>query len=471
MSFLPWGPWRPDVAGPNKGYCETAQGVVPQATSRGFGYGPFPALVTGTGAEALSGAPRGAIALQKTDGSWQVYAATAAKIEVLDSSYQWSDVETGRTVTSGDDVSFVHFGSSLYNTDTTSGLKAYNVQAPAGNNAVSGAPANVRSIFSASNIMFALDCDSNNRRMRSSARGEPTTWVGSGADGKTFEDGGALIAGRDLGNGRAIVCQDRCLRLITFGAGPALYSISKIADGIGLAAQRNLVTYDATAWGWDKEGPWQYDGAVTRIGAEKVTRWARDTIGAANFKDLQGVVDPSRFLVIWRIDSATCIAYNYLAKEWSVLPIACAALVRFATPGVTIDSLSGTIDSLTSIIDNPEWAGSAPVLGALDTSYKTAFFSGANMAALIESAHVTDDSEPLVRWAKPESDATASTLAIGRGTQLGGALAWQAAVTKRADGWTQQRARARVMAFRETIAAGAAWTFANGVEVGGGPQQ
>ncbi len=51
----------------------------------------------------------------------------------MDATYQWTDIETGRTVTGGDDVSFLHFGSYLLNTDTTDGFKAYvrsgNVQA------------------------------------------------------------------------------------------------------------------------------------------------------------------------------------------------------------------------------------------------------------------------------------------------------------------------------------------------------
>lgn len=472
MTFQPWGSWRPDAGGPDKPHCETAQGVIPILTAKKFGYGPFPSLVTATGAEALSGSPRGVISVQLFAGTWSVIAATASTIELQDSSFQWSDIETGRTVTAGYDVSFAHFGNSLYNADTTSGLKAYNVETPAGNNAVAGAPSAVASIFSCSNVLFALNVASNNRRMQSSSRGDPTTWVGGGADGKTFEDGGALIAGRDLQNGRAIVCQERCLRLVQFGVGPALYAVSKIADGIGLVKERNLVTYDATAWGWDREGPWEYTagGAPIRIGAEKIARWAAANIGASNYGNLQGVVDPSRYVVLWRIDSSTVIAYNYLIKEWSILPFASAWLTRLATPGVTIDNLSGTIDSLTVVIDNPLWAGSAPALGALDTANKFATFSGSNMAALLESCRVTDDSEALLKWVKPDSDAS-STLTVGTSAASTATTTWGAAKSKGAHGWTEQRARARLYQFRETFASGLAWTYANGVEIGGGPKQ
>src|SRR6478736_180586 len=157
-----WGAWRPDSPGPNGGFAATADSVLPITMGDGRGqqaiaYGPFPQLVTPSGATALSGAPRGNISLTLDDGTYAVYFATSSTIEQLTSSYTFSAIDTGRSVTSGDDVSFAHFGSFLLNTDTTDGFKAYNVQTPAGNNTVSGAPT-ARFIFSCNNVVFALDC-------------------------------------------------------------------------------------------------------------------------------------------------------------------------------------------------------------------------------------------------------------------------------------------------------------------------
>lgn len=468
----PWGPWRPDVGGPDKPFCETAQGVIPQAAGAGVGYGPFPQLITATGAEALSGAPRGGIALQKFGGDWAVFFATATTIEALDGSFQWSDVETGRNTTASDDVAFLHYGSFLLNTDTTEGFKAYNVESPSGNNAVSGAPA-ARALASCQNVVFAFDCNGNNRRMQSSRQGDYTSWQGGGADGKTFEDGGAIIGGRDLQNGAMIVCQESAIRLVTFGVGPTLYGISKIADQRGCVADRTLVTFDGSAFWWDTDGPWQFSMGQKPmpIGAEKVNRWFENNIGPSNYQNLQGTVDPSRSLVIWRVDATYAVAYNWLIREWSVLPMATSALTRLATPAVAINSVSSTIDSVTLAINARFWQGGATGLGALDSSYKFATFSGTPMAGLIQSAEVSADSEPLIKWVKPVSDASSSTLAVGTGASLGAGVSFAAGVAKGSHGWTQQRARARVLAFRESIPAGASWSYSNGVEIGGGPKQ
>jgi hypothetical protein len=469
----PWGPWRPDVGGPDKPFCETAQGVVPQAAGTGMGYGPFPRLITATGAEALSGEPRGAIALQKFGGDWTVFAATGTTIEVLDGSFQWSDVETGRNVTATDDVALLHYGSYLLNSDTTDGFKAYNVESPGTNDAVSGAPA-ARALASCQNVVFAFDCNGNNRRMQSSRQGDYTAWKGGGADGKTFEDGGALIGGRDLQNGAMIVCQESAIRLVTFGVGPTLYGISKIADQRGCVADRTLTAFDGSAFWWDTDGPWQFDkrqGALIPIGAEKINRWADLNIGPSNYQYLQGTVDPARSLVIWRVNSTYALAYNWLIKEWSVIPMATSILTRLATPAVSIDSVSATIDSTALAINARFWQGGATGLGALDTSYKFATFSGTPMAATIKSSQVSADSEPLIKWVKPVSDAANSTLAVGTGASLGGGVTFAAGVAKGSTGWTQQRARARVLQFEENISAGTSWSYSNGVDVGGGPKQ
>lgn len=470
--LIPWGPWRPDVGGPGKPFCDVAQGVVPQAAANGVGYGPFPQLITATGAEALSGAPRGGVSVQKADGTWIYIAATAAKIEKLSSSYQWDDIETGRSVTTGYDVSFAQYGSVLLNTDSTSGLKAYDIETPAGNNAVSGAPSSASFVFTCDNVVFVGNAGGNNRRIQSSARGDYTNWLTQGADGKTFEDGGALIGGRNLENGLAFLAQERALRLIRFGAGPGLYAITKLAGERGCVHDRTLVASDGRAFWWDRDGPWNYsvaDGPPVPIGSEKINRWAEENIGPANYELLQGMIDPARNLVLWRVDSTYALAYNWLIQEWSVIPVASSFLAQIATAGVTINDLSGTIDSLSSIINNREWAGSAPVLGGLDTSYKFATFTGSNMAVLMQSAIQSGEREEVIRWARPVSDA-ASTLAVGTTPSLATGLTWNTAASKGSHGWTQQRVRGRNVAFMETIAAGTSWTFTNGVELGGGPK-
>lgn len=459
-----FGPWRPDVGGPGSGMAQVAEGVIPQAGASGLGYGPFPQLVVASGAASLSGEPRGGIAIQQFDNTWVQYFATDSTIEELQTDYSWSVIEAGRTVQPGDDVIFCHFGRYLLNTDLLDGMKAYDVESGGTNDAIAAAPV-ARFIFTCSNAVFALDCDGNNRRIQSSDIGSHTVWEGGAAEGKTFEDGGALICGSDLKNGAAIVMQERCLRLIQFGSGAGVYSITKIADGRGCVGARTLASFDGIAFWWDTDGPWMYSsGGLEPIGAEKLNRWAKETIGQENYKNLQAAIDPARSLVLWRIDGSIVLVYNWLLKEWSTLPVLSGALSRLATAAISIDSVSDPIDGVDDPIDSPIWAGSAPQLGALDTNFRFATFAGPNMAATLETCENATGLTGLITWVTPVDDAALGTLQVGVTDSLSASVNWKAGQSKVTSGRVPARARGKIAAYRRNILAGDDWSFANGVD-------
>jgi len=470
-----FGAWRPDAAAANSGYAKVADGVVPKIVGQQIGYAPMARLVTASGAEALGGPPRGVHSAQKNDNSWLTFAATETTIEVVDSTYQWTDVETGRSLAADADVSFSAFGAYLLNTDVTNGFKAYNFEVPAGNNAVSGAPA-AASVFICNNVVFALGVSTNPRRFQSSGIGDHTAWSSKGADGKTFEDGETLIGSRDLKNGAAIMAQERALRLVQFGTGQGLYSITKIADGRGCVADRTLVGLDGIAFWWDTNGPWKYElgGRPIPIGKGKINEWALTNIGAGNYKNLQGIADPERNLVFWRIDDSRTLVYDVTLDEFTTVPLASSALLRLATPGVTIDNLGGTIDEMSGTIDNRLLAGGALLLGALDMEGKFATFTGESMPATIEGALRNSPITGIVGRATPIDDAPDGTLQIGVTDSIDTAIQWKPGAAKTSSGRTALRARGMNMAFRRNVTAGANWTYILGVDhilpSGGGPR-
>lgn len=460
-----WGPYRPDVGGPNSGIAKQANNVLPQAAGNGIGYGPMPALITATGAEALSGAPRGIISIQKASGTYAVFAATASRIETLDSAYQWTDVETGRTVTSGDDVSFCYFGKYLLNSDTTDGFKAYDVEVGGANSAVSGAPA-ARALFSCNNVVFALGTSANNRRMQSSAIGDHTNWTTNGADGKTFEDGGTLIGGRDLKNGAAVIFQENAIRLVQFGGGAALYTIQKLADGRGAVSDRSIVSFDGMAFYVATDGFYKYTlgGGNEPIGAEKVNRWLATQVAASGYEGIQGALDPFQKIVWWRLTANLLIGYDWQLNEFITSSVQTSALTRIATPGVTLDSLTTLyLDSMTEALDSRFYMGGVPLFGALDSTYKFATFAGSPLEASLQTNDIALPESQLVSWCSPDSDATSSTIALGVSDSRSTTLTFKTPASRRTSGRVPLRGRGKVIGFRETIPAGASWNYSNGV--------
>lgn len=462
---MPYGEWRPDVGGPNSGFAKVADGVLPQAGPNGIGYGPLAALVTATGAEALSGAPRGIVTAFKADGSYAVIAATATTIELMDSAYQWSDVETGRTVTSGDDVSFAQFGKYIINTDTTSGMKAYDVDGGGANSAVSAGPA-ARCVFTCNNVVFAGGTSSAPRRLASSAIGDHTNWTTGGADGKTFEDGGAIVGGRDLKNGAAVLFQETAMRLIQFGGGAALYTIAKVADGRGAVSDRAIVAFDGMVFYLATDGFYKFTlgGGNEPIGAEKFNRWLSTQITSADYENVIGAVDPYQKVVWFRLNSSLLLGYDWQLNVAFTAQFATSTLSRLAVSAVTIDSLSGTIDALDVTMDSQLWAGGGLLFGALDSSYKFATFSGSSKAATLQTCDMVLPNAAMANWCTPDSDAPNSTIALGVADNRHTSLTWKTAASKNTSGRVGLRGRGKVFGFKEVIPAAEDWSYANGIE-------
>ncbi len=467
--MIPFGPFRPDAASPNSGFATTAENVQPKMSGQKMGYGPFPALVQALGAEALASDPRGDISLVKFDGTYEVYFATATTIEQMDSSFQFTSIATGLNVTAGDDMSFCHFGSYLLNTNTTDGFHAYNVETPAGNNTVSGAPSG-RFVFSANNVVIVLDCDGNNRRMQTSGVGDHTAWDSKGADGKTFEDGGALVGGADLQNGAAVLFQDNAVRLMQFGGAPggALYRINKIADGLGAVSARGIVPFNGRVFFLSSRGFYDYalGGQPRPIGSEKVNQWFLEQIATDQLRSVQGWIDPESNVVGWRYDDENNICYDWELGEWFTLNVETASISRIATAGYTVDGPYGLIlvDDNSTPVDDRLYQGGQPVLAALDSDRKYATFSGTPLQAILETSEITSLKHQRVTGMVAIVDTTAALIQLGTKQRLQDSFTWGTAVTMDADGFAPVDEAGKVYAGRMTIPAGTLWTDAEGFD-------
>lgn len=466
--MIPFGPWRPDAASPNSGFATQVDNAQPKMAGQKLGYGPFPALVQALGAEALPSDPRGQISLVKFDGTWEVFFATATTIEQMDSSFQFTSVATGLNVTAGDDMSFCHFGSYLLNSNTTDGMHAYNVESPAGNNAVSGAPS-ARFVFTANNVVIALDCDGNNRRMQTSGVGDHTAWDSKGADGKTFEDGGALIGGADLQNGAAVLFQDNAIRLMQFGGAPggALYRISKVADGLGSVGARSIVPFNGRVFFLSPRGFYDYvlGGQPRAIGSEKVNQWFLDQIATTELINVQGWIDPEANIVGWLFDDR-CICFDWGVEEWFTLTVEAEMISRIATAGYTVDGPYADIlvDDNPTPVDDRLYQGGQPVLAALDPDLKYATFSGTPMAATLETSEITNLKHQRVTGVQAIVDTADAQIQLGYKQRLQDTFTYGSAVTMDVDGFAPVDEAGKVYALKMTIPAGTLWTNAEGFD-------
>jgi hypothetical protein len=469
--MIPWGEWRP-YAGPNSGFAEIAAGVIPQHAEGGIGYGPMPGLevpVDGT-PTALPAAPRGSLAVRLFDGSYKQYFATASNIYVMTSAYGWTSIDSGRTVTDGYDVSMAHFGSYLLNTDTTDGFKAYNVETPAGNNAVSGAPA-AAYIFVCNNVIFALNCDGNNRRFKSSGIGDHTAWKTKGANGKTLEDGGALICGFDLKNGAGVMLQDDAVRGIQFGSGGgSLYSIYKIADGKGSVGARSAKAFDGTVYWLSTDGFYRMraGGLPEPIGAERVDRWFFEQVATDELVNVQCAIDPYRKIVWWRVNNFSLLGFAWAlnggAGAWFTASVTTTALTSIATSGLLADDWDVVADDQDIVMDSRFFDGGQPVFAALNSDRIFATFTGAPTAHTLRTCVLTNPNTGIGNWITPRSSGEDLLYSVDTSDSLDETMTSSGLTGKVRNGAVPLRFRGLNIRFTEFGSAGDDWSFSNGID-------
>jgi hypothetical protein len=483
-----FGPLAPDQGEYTPGVMLVADGVQPLRE----GYGPYPQLEVSSTATALSAEPRGFTSFTKADGTWVTVGFTAATVEQKGTDDTWTTIDSGLSCTQGDDWSIMRFGTKLLYTNTTQGLRAYDVESGGAASAVAAAKT-PRWIFECGNIVFALDCIDetgvrNNRLIRSSAFSDHTNWTTRGADYQPLESGGALIWGGKISDTAALVLQQRAVKLIQVGnVGNALWGIQTISEEFGSVGAKSCVGFDGKVFWLATDGFRMFDaGGIVKIGSGLVDQWFLANVDQTDLSLVQGTIDPFRRNVMWRwkrsggasnIIFEDILGYNWEFQRWFTLTLQTTYLAFSAEPALTWDAVGASItwDAFGDYVwDGRYLQGGQPLFGALDASYKVGYFAGPSFAATLEGAVVANRVTSIVNRAVPADDSDDGTLQLGVKDRLNDSTTWKTGASKANSGRCALRGRGKVIAFRRNIDAGSAWTYAKGVDYieanSGGPR-
>jgi hypothetical protein len=473
----PYGPLAPDQGELTPGALMVADGVQPLAD----GYGPFPALSVSATATALSAAPRGLLSYTTADGSFEVAGFTETTVELKASDDTWSSIDSGLNCTAGDDWSALRYGTKLLYTNTTQGLRAYDVETGGAASAVADAKA-PRWIFECGNILFGLDCldsagNRNNKLIRSTEMSVHTNWTTRGADYQPLESGGALIWGGKVSDTAAIVLQTDAVKLLQVGrVGSALWGIKTVSEGFGPVGAKSCVSFDGKAFWLATDGFRMFSEAgIERIGAGLIDQWFLDRVDQSDLSLVQGVIDPFRKNVLWRWkraanDSTTVfediIGYNWAFKRWFTLTVQTTYLGYTANPAQTWDALDNSVtwDTYDVVWDSRFLQGGQPLFGAMNSTYVFGYFTGDALAATLQGAVMANRVTGLINWATPADDSPDGTLSISVEDQLSDSASFSAGAAKKASGRVPLRGRGKVVAFRRNITSASTWTYAKGVD-------
>lgn len=482
---VPYGPLAPDQGASALAICLVAEGVIP----RPEGYGPAPTLVTPGGADALPDDPRGAITCIKRDGATAVFFLTETTLYLLENDYTWTEIANTFSCTGGDDWSCEQFGDKLLFTNTTDGLQAYDIEAGGAVSYISAA-GDPREIFICANMVFGLDCKDNsgtrdNRLIRNSDFNDHTKWSGGAADTQPLEGGGELVCGFALKNNAAVIIQAHALRLLQFGnaGGSALYSLQEVSNWRGSASKKATVSFDGAVYGLSTDGFFRFslERGLEFIGHGYVDDAFINTwVVLSRLKEVQGAIDPSRKIVVWRYpsdsDASSTVfeniigfAWAYENPRWFTWLADTSYLSRLATSGYTLTTWESAFTDLAGSpnigIGDRFWQGGGQFLAALGADLKIAGFSGTNQAARVRTSAQNSPVTGLIQWATGIDDAP-GTLTLGVTQSLAEQMTFDPAkaASKVSAGRFPLRGRGLNIAFERSVPAGETWTELKGID-------
>lgn len=479
--MIPVGSLATDIAETNPAVARQAVNVLIMRDAAGLAHAPHPSLSIAASATALPAAPIGGVTVVNNSGLYFAFVGTTTNLYRMSASYELDSgqsVGSGYNVPAGDYWSFARFGSYLHASNTADGLLQFDVNLDSSFSTTSDAPS-ARFIFTWANALFALDCDNENRVMRNSAIGNSLIWEGKGAGYRIFPTGEELMCGGGLTEDYAIVLQRNSVSLLVRRADGRLFDVKNLANDRGVVNPRAFCTVDGRAFWCDTDGFWEYTvgGGLQNIGLEKINKTFIERLASSGFDSVEMVADKANNRVIARyqrndVASTTVFedayAYHYLIGEWSELAFSTSALFSMASPGYTLDDITealfGDLDSLTVSLDSRFWSGGEPRLGALDENYKFGFLDGSSLASISETSSTQLPVSTLVNSVTPLTDAENAQVALGVRDRASDGITWKTAVGIEASGRCPVRGRGKLIAFRQTVAAGEDWSYLRGFD-------
>ena len=85
------------------------------------------------------------------------------------------------------------------------------------------------------------------------------------------------------------------------------------------------------------------------------------------------------------------IIYNYATKKWSLAKANASTIFSQFLGAFTVelmDILSENLENINAALDTDFWSGGQQLLGAIDSDYKAAIFSGTSNECEVETAEI-----------------------------------------------------------------------------------
>lgn len=471
LTFGEWMPDQPSVSGA----LTDAKNVV----SLAIGYGPFPTPVIFSSSDAAENLTS-LYAAKNPSGNTELFAAGASKIYTVSGTGGITQVKTGMTTGAGDRVRFTQFGKTVISTNNADRLQAWTLGTSTSFADLSATAPIAKFITVVRDFVVCanlLETTQQQYRVRWSAINNETDWtenVNTQSDYQDIPDGGQIVGIR--GGEFGLVFLERAIHRMTYVGTPFIFQFDNISRGKGCMVAGSIAQYQGITFFLSDDGFYMCDGQnVTTIGAEKIDRFFLQDASEADYGSMSAAVDPIRKLVIWNYKTVngnrSLIIYNFKTQKWTYGDAGTDFLAEASTSSVTLeslDSISSSIDALTTSLDSQLYVGGKYFLGGtLATRVMT--YTGANQTGVIATGDLDTGTNSVVTLARPIIDNGSANVAIASRTLLNQGVSFNTAVAASTENRVPLRSAGRYHRLKITPT-GDNWDNAISVDVDITPQ-
>ena len=317
-------------------------------------------------------------------------------------------------------------------------------------------------------------------RIQWSGINDIATWSGKQSDSQDLPGSGGQVVAITSGEVGYVFRQNQIIRMDYVG-GAVVFRLSVISPNRGAIYGRTVCQDNRQIFFYAEDGFYQINGdQILPIGVEKVNRYFDLNLNKAFSDRICAAVDPFNQLAMWLFPSTSntanttgicdkIIIYNYATKKWSLAEASASTIFSQFVGAYTVelmDIISQNLENINAALDTDYWSGGQMFLGAIDSSYKAAIFSGTANECEVETAELElfPGLRANITGVRPIVDATA-TLTVKARERLADTESETSSVSMRDSGINPVRKSGRYIRANVKVASGTTFTHAQGIDL------
>jgi len=323
---------------------------------------------------------------------------------------------------------------------------------------------------------------SNQNRIQWSGINDITEWTAGTkqADQQDLPGSGGEIVHITSGEIGYVFRQNQIIRMDYVG-GATVFRLSVISPNRGAVYGRTVAQDNRRVFFYADDGFFEINGdQVIPIGAEKVNRFFDLDVNKAYLDRICAAVDPFNQLALWlypsKNDTANTtgicdkiIIYNYATQKWSTADANASTIFSQFVGAYTVelmDIISENLDNINIALDTDFWSGGQLLLGAIDSDFKAAIFSGTENQGTMETRELElfPGHRSSITNIRPIVDAT-STVTVKSRERLADTATESSSSTMVTSGDNPVRQSGRYFKIKVVTPSGSTWTHAQGVDI------